>query len=306
MKNTDKEKKHNRIRLAVQIFFAAVFNGYAKGFTRGIIFDGGTKRFCVPVLNCYSCPGALGACPIGAMQAVATGSKRNFSFYAFGIIILFGVVLGRFICGFLCPFGLIQDLLAKIPLPKINVPKKLDKALRLLKYVLLVFFVMLLPAVVTNEFGMGDPWFCKYICPAGTLEGGIPLIASNSFLRDTLGALFTWKAILLGLVVIGSIFIKRFFCRYLCPLGALYSLFNKFSFYTMSVDKEKCVGCGKCEEKCPMAVDVTKNINSAECIRCGKCKAACPTQAIFSGLRLKGNNSIIDKSGESKTNNQSV
>ena len=199
------------------------------------------------------------------------------------------MLLGRLGCGFLCPFGLIQDLLAKIPVKKINIPKKADKILRGLKYALLVLFVVLFPVFLVNEYGVGQPWFCKYICPAGTLEAGIPLLLTNESLREAAGWLFSWKAMLLLLVLLFALWVPRFFCRYLCPLGAIYGLFNRFSLSRMALDKTKCVGCGKCESVCPMAVDVRKNVNSVECIRCGKCKAACPVDAISrTPFRIKG------------------
>ncbi len=284
LKRTPKEHRHDRFRMLAQLISAVIINGYAAGFVGGKIFTGKSKMLCVPVLNCYSCPGALGACPVGALQAVAGGRKHNVSFYVLGTLMLFGVLLGRLICGFLCPFGFIQDLLYKIPLPKITVPKKLDKALRFLKYAVLLFFVLLLPVLAANQFGVGAPWFCKYICPAGTLEGGIPLLLMNEGLRKAAGVLFSWKTGVLVLVILGSLFISRFFCRYLCPLGAFYSLFNRFALYRMNVDKEKCIDCGKCEAVCPMAVEVTKNINCGECIRCGKCRAACPNNAITADI----------------------
>ena len=288
VKRSQKERRHGRFRLAVQLAAAALLNGYAVGFLKGKIFTGGTKYICVPVLNCHSCPGALGACPIGAMQAVASGGRHHISFYVLGTLMLFGTVLGRLLCGFICPFGFVQDLLHKIPLHKIKVPEKLDKVLRWLKYIILAVFVILLPAVALNDFGTGESWFCKYICPAGTLESGFPLVLMNEQIRELVGALFSWKTGVLVFIVLGSVFIHRFFCRYFCPLGAFYSLFSKFSLYRMNVDSSKCVGCGKCGNTCPMAVDVTKNINSAECIRCGKCKAVCPTGAITSGFETGG------------------
>ena len=280
-------KKKRKIRLSfqrgVQLAAAALFNGYAVGFAKGKIFTGKSKAFCVPVLNCYSCPGALGACPIGSLQAVLGGVNRHFPFYVLGFLILFGIVLGRLICGLLCPFGLVQDLLHKIPVPKLKVPKKADKPLRYLKYVVLAATV-LLPIFLTTTAGIAPPYFCKYICPAGTLGGGIPLVSANPALQKVIGALFNWKVLVLIVIVVTSVFIHRPFCRYLCPLGAFYSLFNKFSFYQMHLDRNKCVDCKKCEHSCPMAVEVTKNINSMECIRCGKCKSVCPTKAISSGF----------------------
>ena len=299
IKATGKEKRHNRFRLFFQLAAAALINGYAVGFTKGRIFTGKSKIVCVPVLNCYSCPGALGACPIGSMQAVAGGAKHNVSFYVLGTLMLFGALFGRLICGFLCPFGLVQDLLYKIPVKKLRVPKKIDKPLRYLKYLILVLFVILLPVVATNRFGIAPPYFCKYICPAGTLEGGIPHLLMNGELRKLAGVLFDWKVGVLVFVILGSVFISRFFCRYFCPLGAFYSLFNKFSLYQMNLDKTKCVGCKKCEKVCPMAIEVTKNLDSPECIRCGKCKAVCQVEAISSGVMIKRDtNNELGEEGE--------
>ena len=271
----------------VQLLAAAVVNGYAIGFAKGKIFTGGTKAVCVPVLNCYSCPGALGACPIGSLQAVLGGSSRRFPFYVLGLLMLFGVALGRLICGLLCPFGLVQDLLCKIPAPKLRVPKKIDKPLRWLKYAVLLVLVVLLPAFAVTDTGVAPPYFCKYLCPAGTLEGGVPLLLANPSLRSLIGALFSWKALVLVVILAACVFIPRAFCRYLCPLGAFYSLFNRFSFYQMKLDKSKCTGCKKCEHACPMAVEVTKGCGGPECIRCGKCRDACPAGAITSGFACK-------------------
>ena len=130
----------------IQLVSAVVLNGYMAGFRKGTIFTGSSKAVCVPVLNCYSCPGALGACPIGALQAAAGGVKHHFPFYVLGLLTLFGVVLGRLACGLLCPFGLVQDLLHHIPVPKMTVPPALDRPARWLKYGILLVFVLLLPA----------------------------------------------------------------------------------------------------------------------------------------------------------------
>ena len=268
----------------VQLISAVLVNGYMTGFQKGKIFSGGTKAVCVPVLNCYSCPGALGACPIGSLQAAVSGVKRHFPFYVLGLLMLFGIVLGRVVCGLLCPFGLVQDLLHKIPVPKLNVPKKIDRPARYIKYIVLLVLVIGLPAFAATQTGVTPPYFCKYLCPAGTLGGGIPLMIADPALRKLAGGLFSWKVFALVVVAAASMFIHRPFCRYLCPLGAFYSLFNRFSFFQMHLDENKCIGCKECERSCPMAVEVTKNINSRECIRCGTCKSLCPTGAITSGL----------------------
>ena len=279
-----REKRQGRFRLVIQVLAAALMNGYAAGFAGGKLFTGASKAICVPVLNCYSCPGALGACPIGSLQAVIGGRRYDFSFYVIGLVMLFGLVLGRAICGFLCPFGLVQDLLHRIPAPRLRVPRRLDRGLRRTKYAVLIVFVVLLPMLLTNRYGMGAPYFCKLICPAGMLEGAVPLLAMNESLRAGLGALFGWKTLVLAAVVVLSVVIHRPFCKYLCPLGALYGLFNRFALYRISVDGAKCTRCGKCLRVCPMDVDVTAEPNSAECIRCGKCAASCPTGAVKCGF----------------------
>ena len=267
-----------RFRGWIQTAATLLTNIHIPNLFKGKIYQGNVKTMCVPGLNCYSCPAATGACPIGAFQAVVGSSKFKFTYYITGFFILLGVLLGRFICGFLCPFGWFQDLLHKIPGKKFSTAKL--KPLRYLKYVILVVFVILLPAFVTNSLGMGDPFFCKYICPQGVLEGAIPLALANSGIRAALGHLFTFKFTILALFIILSILFYRPFCKWICPLGAIYSLFNKVSFLKIQVDHEKCVGCQKCSRVCKMDVNVVDTPNHPECIRCGECMKACPTDAI--------------------------
>ena len=272
-------KGADRKRHFFQLLFMALFNGYVAGFVKGKIFTGKTKNLCVPVLNCHSCPGALGACPVGSLQRVLSGSSR-FSFYVLGTMMLFGILLGRLVCGFLCPFGFLQDLLHKIPVKKLELPKRADRAARWLKYAVLLIMVVLLPLLYRDEFGTGITFFCAYLCPAGTLEAGLPLLAANPELKLMVGGQFYWKLAVLILLVLWSVFTYRPFCRYLCPLGAFYGLFNRFSLFQYQFEKEKCTGCGACARACKMKIDVTENVNSMECIRCGRCLAACPTEAI--------------------------
>ncbi len=279
----EKKKRKISLRLWVQICYTALSNGYAAGFFKGKIFQGGSKRFCLPGLNCYSCPGALGACPIGALQAVLSSREYGFSFYVLGFLLLVGALAGRFICGWLCPFGLVQDLLHKIPFPKKLKKLPGDRILKYLKYLILAGFVIILPLTVLDIVGQGSPWFCKYICPSGTLFGGIPLIAANPGLQSVLGWLFTWKMGILLLLCLLSLLVFRPFCRYLCPLGAIYGLFNPIALLRYQIDADACTHCGACKRACPMDLNVEKNPNSPECIRCGKCKSACPTAAL--GLR---------------------
>lgn len=277
-------KKH--IRTVVQILFTSATNGYVEGFKKGGIYQGNLKAACVPGLNCYSCPGALGSCPIGALQAVLGSPNYKFSFYVVGFLMAFGATLGRFICGWLCPFGLFQDLLYKIPFYKKikNLPG--HKYLRHLKYIILAVFVIILPILVVDIIGQGSPWFCKVICPAGTLMGGWTLTLLNPSLGEALGWLFTWKSFVLILVIVISIISYRPFCKYLCPLGAIYGWFNPISFYRFNVDQGKCTRCRICKHACPIEISVYKKPNSADCIRCGNCIKACPEQAISSTVGI--------------------
>lgn len=206
--------------------------------------------------------------------------------YVFGILTIFGTLAGRLICGFLCPFGLIQDLFHKIPFVKKLRKLPGEKGLRFLRFFFLGIFVILLPMVVADAVGIGDPWFCKYICPVGTLEAGIPLVLLNRGLRSVVGFLYMWKLLILVITLFMSILLFRPFCRYICPLGALYGLFNRFSLYRYYVDTEKCINCGACQKACRLDIPVWKKPNSIDCIRCGECKDACPTGAI-STLRKK-------------------
>ena len=273
------ENKYTRFqeikKNAIQAVATLVTNANLKGFFDGKIYKGNTKVACVPGLNCYSCPGAIGSCPIGSLQAVIGSKKFSISYYVIGIIILIGALFGRLVCGLLCPFGFVQDLLYKIPTPKFKIPAKLDRVLRYMKYLILLTFVILLPMFLVDAFGNGAPYFCKLICPAGTLGGALPLLAKNEGLRSTIGFLFFWKLSILIVVATLSIFTYRPFCKYICPLGALYSFFNKVGFYKMEFVSDKCVNCGLCERACKMDISVRANPNSLECIRCGACTAAC-------------------------------
>lgn len=286
-----RQDAHGRRRTLIQAATAALSNGYAVGFVQGKVFGGPTKAFCVPWLNCYSCPGAVASCPVGSLQTVL-GSRRGVSFYVMGLLVLFGVVLGRLVCGLLCPFGFIQDLLHRIPVPKLQIPRAIDRPLRWLKYVVAVVMVVGLPLLAKGDTGNAPPYFCAYLCPAGTLEGALPLLGLNEQLRTMAGAVFSWKLVVLLVVVVAAMLVHRPFCRYLCPLGAFYSLFNRVSLYKMRVREESCVGCHSCARVCPMGLDPEREIDGPECIRCGSCKAACPTSAIVSGFELRAREAL--------------
>lgn len=269
-----------RLRLWVQTGFTLITNGYVKGFTDGSIYTGQMKSYCLPGLNCYSCPGALGSCPIGATQAVIASRNYSFSFYLTGFFLIIGALLGRFVCGWLCPFGLIEDLLYKIPAGKKITAVRGDRYLRFLKYGILLVFVILLPMFILDIVGQGEPWFCKWICPSGTLFAGWPLVLLNEGIRGAAGFLFAWKSLILMVLIVLSVIIYRPFCKYLCPLGAIYGLFNPISLYRYRIDRDKCTNCKECQKVCRMNIRVSEKPNSAECIRCGDCISVCKTNAL--------------------------
>ncbi len=271
-------------RKLIQLYSALLFNANIKGFFNGQIYKGGVKTACAPGLNCYSCPGASAACPLGSLQGALGNSEKSAPYYVIGIIILYGILLGRFICGFLCPFGLVQELLYKIKTPKLK-KSRITRVLSYIKYVILVFFVIIVPLMYLFR-SEPVPAFCKYICPSGTIEGAFGLLSNkiNESQLARLGPLFTWKFMLTVSVIVGSVFIFRVFCRFICPLGALYGLFNKFSILGIKLDKPKCTDCGLCISKCKMDI---KHVGDHECISCGECISVCPTKAIsFKGGKI--------------------
>lgn len=265
-------------RTGIQAVFTLIQNANIKGFFTGKIYEGATKSVCVPGLNCYSCPGAVGSCPIGALQSFLSGIKFRFPYYVIGLLIFFGAVAGRAVCGFLCPFGFLQDILFMIPFYKKN-RFKIDRILRYLKYVVLLLLVIILP--MTFEL---TPFFCKYVCPQGTIAG-IFLAAADQAVRSQLGPLFNWKFILLMIFIVTGLIIRRPFCKYICPLGAIYGFFNKVAVYRMTCDPDKCIKCGACAKACQMNVDPSKSPNSMECIRCGECVDECPAKALYLGIK---------------------
>ncbi len=269
-----------KARLWVQIIVTAVTNGYFYGFAAGRIYTGPLKTVCVPGLNCYSCPGALGSCPIGSLQAVLGSRDYKFSFYIVGFLIFFGSLFGRFICGWLCPFGLVQDLIYKIPFLKKRKNLPGHRILVWVKYVILAVFVIILPLLVTDFIGQGKPWFCQYICPSGTLMAGLPLVSGNVLLQAAVGNLFIWKILILIIIVFLALWIYRPFCKYICPLGAIYGLFNPISFYRYQVNESACTKCKKCQKACKMDIKVWETPNNSECIRCGDCIKVCSENAI--------------------------
>lgn len=263
-----------KLRLMVQVLYTIVTNGYAYGYLNGKIYKGPLKYACVPGLNCYSCPGAIGSCPIGALQAALNERKVQVPFAVLGFLFIFGSIFGRFVCGWLCPFGLLQDLLHKIPL--FHKKKKLPHhdILKYGKYVVLFGLVIVGSSFVFTGLTK-VPAFCKYLCPSGTFMGAIPLLIANADLRAQAGGLLYWKAAILVGIVLLSVKVYRPFCQYLCPLGAVYGWFNKFSLVQIRWEQDTCTNCMACQKACPVDLPPEKISVSSECIKCGKCVDAC-------------------------------
>lgn len=261
-------------RRLIQLYTALLYNANLKGYIDGQLFNGATKKLCLPGFNCYSCPGAIGACPLGSLQNALTQGNHKWTAYVYGILALFGISLGRMICGFFCPVGLCQELLYKVPTPKVK-KSWLTRIFSYFKHVILVMMVVILPIMYIG--GTPVPSFCKYICPTGVFEGAFGLLPNNPEYFDALQIIFTWKFGLLLAFIVLSMVLFRFFCRFICPLGALYGFFCKVALLGVKVDKKKCTDCGLCLAVCKMD---TKYVGDHECIQCGECISVCPTKAI--------------------------
>ncbi len=274
----------------VQVVWIFLVNGYwAFPFT-GTLYQGPLKVLCSPGLNCYSCPAATTFCPLGSLQQLLLGLRLTmqagqhfFGLYVIGCMGMLGATFGRLICGWACPFGLLQELLYKLPTPK----RSLWPPLRFGKYACLFVFVILLPLMAVDSYGLGRPWFCKYLCPAGTLEAGLPMLLLDPSLRSLPGSLYLFKLVTLVGLLGGSIGCSRFFCRSLCPLGAFYGLFNRNSLIRLKFIADNCTKCGACHSVCPVDLHFNESPGSAECIGCLRCLSlACRAQAIR--LRVGG------------------
>lgn len=284
------------IRKLIQTISIFLVNGFWGFPVSKNIYQGPLKVLCSPGLNCYSCPAATTYCPLGSLQQLLLGLRFSletgnyfFGTYVIGSMGVLGAFLGRIICGWVCPFGLFQEMLYKIPSPKYGIPKILTYC----KYVFFALFVILLPLIMVDDFGLGEPWFCKYICPAGTLEAGIPMLLLQPDLRTTIGWIFWNKFVIMAVLLFWSVVSSRAFCRTICPLGAFYALFSRHSLIKLKLNKEKCTECGACHKVCPVEIHFNETPDSGECVKCMKCMSqACTFGAIsieVAGYQLSDN-----------------
>ena len=254
-------------RRLFQIGTLVVSNSYVGAIVYSTIYQGPFKGVCVPVMNCYGCPLATVSCPIGTLQHFAI--IKAFPFMLLGLFGLIGLTVGRMTCGWLCPVGFFQEMLYKIKSKKFF-PRK---AWSYSKYVVLVGLTLLV------AYWVGEPWFCK-LCPVGTLEAGIPIVAWNpggdiftqgGSIVSRVGTLFYAKLFILFGLIAAAIMVQQPFCRYACPMGAIWSLFNKISLFKLKVRSGICAFFEDCHQGCPTGINVHHNANDGDCIRCLEC-----------------------------------
>ena len=225
-----------------------------------------------PFLYCHGCPFAAFGCPIGIIQNFIVYGR--FPFFTVGSLGIYGILFGRAFCGWACPFGALHDLLSR---------KGTERRIRTQRYWYIKYFSLFV--VIALAWFFLDTVFCKF-CPSGSLFAAIPFRILHPEIG--VGAPFYIHMFTLALVVILALVISRFWCRYLCPLGAIAGTFNKLSLLTIQLDKEKCKKCVVCLEECPMGISKPDGIGSStDCILCGKCVEKCPEKALKFTFKAK-------------------
>lgn len=214
---------------------------------------------------------------IGSIYTAIIQGTFNIADQAWHIVLTAGIMIltfiwGRFFCGFFCSFGAMQDLLwfggKRMP-KKIKVSEKADRILKLLKFAVLLFVVLGVWTFSVTGTTLWSPWtiFGMY----ATVKG----FPSGAYLLSIGGALML-------VILIGSFLIERFFCKYLCPLGAIYSLISRFRIFRIKKPATACGNCRLCTSKCSMSIPMYKHdsIRSGECINCMKCTTVCHRENI--------------------------
>lgn len=224
---------------------------------------------CGPVFQCYSCPLATFACPIGVIANFS--ALHVFPFLAVGILVAVGALVGSFVCGWACPFGFFQDMLDKIPFPKFKLPRWTG----FIRYAVLVGLVLVIPFL----YGVEHPLFICSVCPVGALEAAAPDMAGKALAGISWSWPSTAKIVITVLVVVAIFFTARPWCRLFCPLGAIYGLFNRVSVFFLKFKAKDCIDCGLCRKTCRYGVNPDLKAHDSRCIRCLECMS-CPTAAL--------------------------
>lgn len=230
-----------------------------------------------PFFFCYSCPFAVAACPLGLMEHAAIdlvlmGVMEGLMLFAytFGFLAVVGVIFGRAFCGWACPIGALQDAINGI---REKFVKKLfgdrfdvDRPrLKYLKY----FFIPFIP--IASYFTL--ELFYTRFCPIGGITGTIPslLFFPGQWEPSTD---FPIKVISITLFFVLVVVVGRGWCRFLCPIGAIFAPFNKISLLKLE-RKEDCQLCELCSESCPMQIKSPGTEDDPECVLCGRCVESC-------------------------------
>lgn len=229
------------------------------------------KWLCNPVLSCHSCALAWFACPIGVFVQYA--GFHAFPYIALGTVLLVGALVGKLLCGWVCPFGYVQDLLHMIPSPKFTLPRWTAK----IKYFVLVAGVIVFPAIWGGETVLS---FCR-VCPASALEVTIPNHLIHGIFPLTTLTIIKLSVLLSVLVL--AVFSSRSFCKMFCPIGALLAPLNLISFWRIKLPTERCAQCHKCDTVCAVHGNPSSRVSqgipanvAAECIVCHDCQKLCP------------------------------
>ncbi|NLF30507.1 MAG: 4Fe-4S binding protein [Planctomycetes bacterium] len=214
------------------------------------------------VLHCYACPLASASCPIGL--AASAAALHLVPLLTIGVILLVGSLVGSLVCGWVCPFGFVQDLFSRIPTPKFRLPAWTGLG----RYLVLIGLVIVGPAL----FGKSTSnWaFICNLCPVGAAEAGLPRMISG---QVPWSKLLNVKYVILAALVVAMLFTHRPWCRMLCPLGGVLALFNRFSVFHLRFDPSRCRVCNTCRSRCDMGVAVEREVNTAGCVRCLACTA---------------------------------
>lgn len=236
------------------------------------------KGFCYPVLNCWACPTANFGCPIGALQNSCAAARLGLAggspwwavipLYLLGTLLFFSALFGRMMCGWLCPFGWFQELLGR------RAVRRTPRWSWYVRYFVLAVVVIIIP------FFTSEAWFSK-LCPMGAIEGAIPQPLLHPELRAEIGWLWYTKLSILVAVILWATFYRRPFCNVICPLGAIFSLFNRYSAWRIDYERSKCTDCMYCLGICPQGLDPRRDLNGHACIGCLECQK-CPYDAIHS------------------------
>ena len=221
---------------------------------------------CSPVLHCYACPLAAFACPIGVIAQLT--AMHIFPFIAIGLLVIIGAAFGSLLCGWVCPFGFLQDLAAKVPTPRLELPKWTGY----FRYVVLIIMVLAIPYF----FGEGHWLFICRLCPAGALEAAVPNMVSQIVAGQKISPPGAIKLTILGLFLVTIFFVNRPWCRLLCPLGGVFSVFNRVSAFFLRIDTNKCNSCKQCHKLCEYGIEPDKTPNDTGCIRCLECTKCGP------------------------------